>query len=455
MNNTPQSQLDARAVGAFFAMSEGDLSRFAEELGIQLNVRELQFCQRYFKHAYRRVPIVAELRFIATYLAAKRPSPLSLLPFDLTFAETETARAFGDMMRKSAVIRPNAKKPDDLLSLLNISGDYLKRAGHAPRENDILCLGEEELALMTSIDKPRLSLSLGDKTAVLVTPDKRMPSMPSTVLAINESDPRLLPQVTAKIMEITAGLGVAPLMQLGDDGLFPALTALPYGIEIFSPVLSNGEDDPYRVMNDLYKNALLITLPEAVVPSLLATGMPLRSIGKLLDGDAIIVHHPHATVSLDKRLLWELNTLAISRLRGEIPAASPCEYVLGEVKDHNELLCGMTGTGTPTSALLSLLAVAFKAGVKTKALRFHATLSCNRQSLTAALAIVAALHRTTTELALASLPARVIMSDDAQPRLTLAMAAPLSSPPPDDVKIAAFEDAAAHADYAALRAFLY
>lgn len=455
MNSAPQNQIDARAVGAFFAMNESDLSRFAEELGIQMSVRELQFCQRYFEHAYRRPPIVAELRFIAAYLAVKRPSPLSLLPFDLTFAEEKTARAFRDMMQKSATLHPSAKRPLDILSLLNISGDYLKRAGHAPRKNDILCLNEAECALMTSINKPRLSLSLGDQTAVLLTHDRRKPNMPATVLAIDESDPHLLPQVTAKIMEITAKLDVAPLMQLGGNGLFPALTTLPGGIEILAPILSDAEGDPYRAISNAYKNALLITLPEAVVPTLLATGMPLKSVGKLLDGDAIIIHQPHATVSLDKRLLRELNTLASSRLCGRVPEAPPAAYTLSEARNQAEILYGMTGTGDPTPALFSLLTAAFKAGIGSRALHLHATLTCNKQNLTTALGMVSDLHRFVTELALASQPARVITGEGEQPRLTVVLTAPLCSASPDDGRIAAFEDAAARADYAALRALLY
>lgn len=455
MNNTPQNQIDSRVIGAFFSMSEDDLTRFAEELDVQMNLRELQFCQRYFKHAYRRPPIVAELRFIATYLAARRATPLRALPFDLTFAEEKTARAFADMAQKSAVTRSNAKNPADILSLLNASGDYLRRAGHAPYKNDLLCLNKAELALMTSTNRPKLSLDLGDQTAALISPNDRAPILPATLLIIDEQDPNLLPQVTAKIMEITARIGVTPLMQLGNEGLFPAITALPCGIEIFAPIVQNTVEDPYRTMNELYQNALLLTLPSAVVPSILATGIPLKSIASLREDDAVVIRHPHATVSLDKRLLHELNTLACSQLHGKVPQAQSGEYTIGEVRSKDEILCAMTGSGDPTASLLALLTAAFKAGAEPKKIHLCATLTCNKENLLVALADVAALHRTTTELALASQVARVITSDDAEPRLTVALTAPLLTSSPDDTKIAAFENAAACTDYAALRALLY
>ncbi len=455
-NEITGNQFASRAVGAIFNMNDADLARLADELGIDMSVRELQFCRSYFNHAFHRAPLVAELLFIAEYLRARRASPLSLLPYNLSFTSPDTARAFTDMEKKASTLSPDQKNPPSLLRLMNTAGAYLKRAGHAPFKNDLLLANEADVALRSGKEKPRLILPLGDQLAALLPREEKSKMIaPMTVLAIHAEDPRLLPHLTAKIMESTVRFGALPLMHIGEEGFYSHLTELDGGIEIFATLsLDEQESNPYHALDDVLRNTTLFALPEKVVPSILGIGIPVKPIGRLLANEAFVFHFKAATVSLNGHFLRELNTLCSKHFHAEIPQKSPAVYQIEQTATGNELLCGAVCEGDAIPALLDLLLAAYKTGVSAKEVSVRATLACNKENLPHALSLAADLHRVTTELSLAALPTTITVSSKQAPTLTVALTAPLSKAA-SEAEITAFEAAVAQADYAALRALFY
>lgn len=450
------SQFAARAVGAIFDMNDADLKRLSSELGIEMSVRELQFCRSYFDRALHRAPLVAELLFIAEYLRARRSSPLSLLPCDLTFASEDTARAFTDMAKKQEQLTPEMKDPLPLPSLINVAGNYLKRAGHMPPQHDLWLINEAQLALFAGKTKSRATLPLGDFFAALVPCEEaRKVTAPMTLLSIKADEPQQLPHLTAKIMECTAHLGAVPIAYIGKEGLFPHLADLENGVELFFTLPTNAQETtPYSALNVSFCDTALFALPEGITSLIIDSGMPVKPVGRLLTNDALVMHFGAATVSLDRRFLRELCTLATQNLNARIPDKATALYRIEHTATDNELLCGTVCEGDAIPALLDLLFTAYKAGIRAKELSLCTILTCNKENFPQAISLAADLHRVVSELSLASLPATVKECDKAAPTLTVALTAPLEQAP-SEAELAAFEDAVKRKDYPTLRALFY
>jgi phosphoribosylformylglycinamidine synthase len=58
---------DVKTLSGFSAMSNDDLERLADNMGLAMSHEDLKFCHRYFKNVEKRDPTVTEIRLIDTY----------------------------------------------------------------------------------------------------------------------------------------------------------------------------------------------------------------------------------------------------------------------------------------------------------------------------------------------------------------------------------------------------
>ena len=58
---------DVKVMDGFIEMSRDELKIFMENMGIAMNLEDLEFCQRYFRDEEKRNPTVTEIRVIDTY----------------------------------------------------------------------------------------------------------------------------------------------------------------------------------------------------------------------------------------------------------------------------------------------------------------------------------------------------------------------------------------------------
>lgn len=223
-NSTPaEGELRRGIVARFGNYSAQMLASMKKDLGLFMNVSELERCKTQYAKGEKRDPSLDEIRFIDELVKRASSLPAFAAITDTTFNDKYCAETFSDMLQKAERVRPLSRGPLSPNDMTSISGKYLASAGIYPLLTHYRTAGSSKDCLFT-----------------LCTPDGRMSAYADMPAAVSAGRNRPFPRKSFALANNTAIVIVCPDAEngVGEDGFETALSLLTETDEFKSSVIS-------------------------------------------------------------------------------------------------------------------------------------------------------------------------------------------------------------------------
>ncbi|MBE6555194.1 MAG: hypothetical protein E7663_03020 [Ruminococcaceae bacterium] len=421
------------AVAHFAKMTPEGLHTLAQELGLRLTAAGLSYCQRYFSEEEKRAPLVGELRFLDAYAARYRRSPETLEVKELSFQREEDARVFADILRMQGELQPVTEtgeaKPPLLPELLAACGSYLCRGGRAPETPIEVAPRAMIAAHLKQKAAPDLFLDAEDLTAVPSTASATRTALDGMMLLtlVETQEGSLVPDAARLFSEFSA-YGLLPLVKTDKEGLLPHLVSLSCGAELDLAYLRDA-DPTEGVIAALTagKHVLLFAAPERALGTLFASGAPIALVGRALSPHRLVIRRGMQrllSLSLDFLKSWRQPHSAPATVHPPLSS----QAVLRTAENGSAFLGEVRAEGSPQEALSDLLCAALSAGADMRTATLSMIWECpeslgDTALLEGIIPLLIGVHRICAELALPSMPPRLISSGKDTHALRILLAA--------------------------------
>lgn len=430
-------------VNNFRNLGTPELARLCAELGLSMTEQERVLCREQYRLREGRDPTVWELRFLDRFIATCHAQASTLCAKELRTQNEDYVRAWKDVARQRREMA-QADIPS-LGALASTCGAYLARAGIGPRDTRLVCDTTAALAARCAGVRPTLLLDLGGIAAMHLPPAPPRPTNATVILTLSPTGNESFAAEIERFFIAHRAPGISALCVCAACDLLPHLLSLN-GITLDVDKLPEGEGEQ-----------LLLLAPEAAIPTLFATGAPLTLLGTCnTSGRLLLCEGTAMRTSQDIGFLRRLASVR-HMLSATVESTAPCTIAAPQIVENASMRLGGTRTEEGLQhALLALLCALGARGTRLSRATLCSVLELPRaadaSALNAALPLLLELHRTTAELAIPALPARVITAACERPALSVFLSAPCAKP--TETAALELQSLATARDFAAMRRHL-